>query len=58
VSSKERGKEIQIPGKGHNETLEIVNPLKHMTAATDAVDGHVPKNGGTCEMSGALRNLI
>jgi hypothetical protein len=40
-------KESQISGKGQNETLEIVNPLKHTTASTDAVDGHVPENGGT-----------
>jgi hypothetical protein len=39
---------MQLPGKGDNETLEIVNPVKHTTTATDAVDGHVPGNGGTC----------
>jgi hypothetical protein len=36
-----------IPGKGHNEILEIVNPLEHTTAATEAFDVHVPGNGGT-----------
>jgi hypothetical protein len=40
-------KQIQIPGKGHNEILEIVNLMKHTTPATDSVDGHVPGNGGT-----------
>jgi hypothetical protein len=38
---------MEVPGKGQNETLEIVNPLEHTTTATDAVDGHVPENGGT-----------
>jgi hypothetical protein len=35
-------------GKGNNETLEIVHPVEHTTAATDAADVHVPGNGGTC----------
>jgi hypothetical protein len=34
-------------GKGHNEILEIVNPLQHMMAVTDSVHGHVPENRGT-----------
>jgi hypothetical protein len=38
---------MEMPGKGHNETFEIVNLLEHTTTATDAVDGHVPGNGGT-----------
>jgi hypothetical protein len=37
----------QIAGKGHNETLVIVHPLENTTAATDAVDVHVPGNDGT-----------
>jgi hypothetical protein len=41
-------KEWQIPGKGQNETLEIVNSLEHTMAVTKAADGHVPGNGGTC----------
>jgi hypothetical protein len=48
MSLNEIIKQYQIPGKGQNETLEIVNPAKRTTAATDAVDGHVPENGGTC----------
>jgi hypothetical protein len=40
-------KNIAIAGKGQNETLEIVNPVKHTKSATDAIDGHVPENGGT-----------
>jgi hypothetical protein len=57
---KEIQKQIQIPGKGHNETLEIVNPLKHMRAVAVIVQGHVPENGGTCnslfvaDMSGKI----
>jgi hypothetical protein len=41
-------KERQIPGKGNNETLEIVNPMEYTTVVTEAADGHVPENGGTC----------
>jgi hypothetical protein len=41
-------KQFRIPGKGDNETLEIVIPLEETWAAVDAVDGHVPENGGTC----------
>jgi hypothetical protein len=40
--------ELQIPGKGRNVTLKIVNLLEHMMAATDVSDGHVSGNGGTC----------
>jgi hypothetical protein len=40
-------KQFQIPGKGQNETLEIFNLVEHTTAATEAVDVHVPGNGGT-----------
>jgi hypothetical protein len=47
MSLNEIEKERQIPGKGHNETLEIVNPLNDTWIAVDAVDGHVPENGGT-----------
>jgi hypothetical protein len=43
INNKRNG----IPAKGQNETLGIVNPLEHTRAATDAVDGHVPENGGT-----------
>jgi hypothetical protein len=41
----------QIPGKGHHETFEIVILLKHTRGATDAIDAHVPENGGTCAMA-------
>jgi hypothetical protein len=37
-----------IPGKGHNETLEIVNSVEHTRAANGVIRGHVPENGGTC----------
>jgi hypothetical protein len=40
-------KQSQIAGKGHNETLEIVNPVEHTKSATDDTQGHVPENGGT-----------
>jgi hypothetical protein len=46
-SSNQFIKEIQIVAKGHNETYEIVNPLKYTTAATDVIGGHVSENGGT-----------
>jgi hypothetical protein len=41
-------KTIRIAGKGHNETLENINPVEGTRTAVDAVDGHVPGNGGTC----------
>jgi hypothetical protein len=40
-------KESQIAGKGHNETLEIVNPLKHTKIAIVVAGRHVSENGGT-----------
>jgi hypothetical protein len=47
MSLNEGIKQFQIAGKGYHETLEIVHPLEHTTAATDAADVHVPENGGT-----------
>jgi hypothetical protein len=47
VSLKEIQKQIQIPGKGQNETLEIANPVEHTWPVTVTVQGHVPENG-TC----------
>jgi hypothetical protein len=47
MSLNEGIKQSQIPGKGQNETLEIVHPLEHTTAATEAADVHAPGNGGT-----------
>jgi hypothetical protein len=47
MSLNEIKKQCQIPGKGQNETLEIVNPLNDAWIAVDAVDGHVPENGDT-----------
>jgi hypothetical protein len=38
----------QNAGKSHNETLEIVNPVKGTRVTTESVDVHVPENGGTC----------
>ena len=46
-SSNEIIKQFQILAKGHNETYEIVNPMKHTRTATDVIGGHVPENGGT-----------
>jgi hypothetical protein len=47
MSLNEIKKQMQIPGKGHNEIFEIVNPMKHTRIATERLDGHVPENGGT-----------
>jgi hypothetical protein len=47
MSSNDIKKQSQIPGKGHNETLEIVNPLEHMLAAKNVIKDHVPGNGDT-----------
>jgi hypothetical protein len=38
---------MRIAGKGHNEILEAVIPLEHMTSANDDDSAHVPENGGT-----------
>jgi hypothetical protein len=45
-STNEIIKQFQIPGKGDNETLEIVNLLEYIRAATDVIDGHEPENRG------------
>jgi hypothetical protein len=47
MSLNEGIKQVQIAGKGHNELYEMVHPLEHTTVATEAVDVHVPGNGGT-----------
>jgi hypothetical protein len=47
MSSKEMKKQSQIAGKGHNETLEIVNPLEHTRSLNNDDRRHVPENGGT-----------
>jgi chromosome segregation ATPase len=39
------------PGKGHNEALEIVNPVEHTRAAKDVNSDHVPENRATCTRS-------
>jgi hypothetical protein len=41
-------KEFEILAKGHNETYEIVNPMKHTRTATNVIGAHVSENGGTC----------
>jgi hypothetical protein len=48
MSSNGMKKESQIAGKGHNMTLEIVNPVNHTRTASEKVDVHVPGNGSTC----------
>jgi hypothetical protein len=65
VPLNKRKKEVQIAGKGHNETLEIFNPLEKRRVATETVDGNVPGNGGTChshfcafDMSAKLESIL
>jgi hypothetical protein len=41
-------KEWQIPGKGQNETLEIVNPVEHTKTANVIIRSHMSENAGTC----------
>jgi hypothetical protein len=48
MSLNEIKKQSQIAGKGHNETLEIVNPLGEQSDAKSVIRDHVPGNGGTC----------
>jgi hypothetical protein len=33
-----------MAGKGHNEILETINPVKHTRVVTDAVRDHMPEN--------------
>jgi hypothetical protein len=47
MSLNERQKRLQITGKGHNETLEIANPVVHTTVAIAVTEIHVPENSGT-----------
>jgi hypothetical protein len=49
MSLNEIKKEFHIPGKGHNVIFEMAIPMKHTSAATNRVDGHVSENGGTCQ---------
>jgi hypothetical protein len=44
---QKRFPDVQIAGKGQNETLGIVNPLKEARTANNDVQLHVPENGGT-----------
>jgi hypothetical protein len=37
-------KTIANPGKGHNETFEIVNPVKHTRIAIGVIKSRVPEN--------------
>jgi hypothetical protein len=46
MSPKEIKKQCQIPGKGHNEMFEIINPLKNRRVAKAVIEEHVPENGG------------
>jgi hypothetical protein len=46
MSSNDIIKQIQIPGKGQNETLENVIPLQYTRAANDDSRDHVPENSG------------
>jgi hypothetical protein len=52
VSLNERIKQIQIAGKGHNETLEIFDPVEDTRVAIKSVDTHMSENGGTCLQRG------
>jgi hypothetical protein len=45
--NREKLNQRQNPGKGNNETLEIVNPVEHTRVANDVINPHAPENGGT-----------
>jgi hypothetical protein len=47
VPLKETKKQFKNSGKGHNELLEIANPLDQTRIATNAVQRHVSENRGT-----------
>jgi hypothetical protein len=56
MSLNEIKKESQIAGKGQNVIFEIAIPMKHTSAATNSVDGHVSENGGTCQFTKLCRS--
>jgi hypothetical protein len=56
MSLNEIKKEFQIAGKGHNVIFEMAIPMKHTSAATNSVDGHVSENGGTCQFTKLCRS--
>jgi hypothetical protein len=47
ISPEEIKKSLQNAGKGYNAILDVAIPVKHIMAATERFDGHVPENGGT-----------
>jgi hypothetical protein len=47
ISLSERKKQMQLSGKGHNELLEIANPLVQTRVATNACQSHTSENRGT-----------
>jgi hypothetical protein len=51
MKSWEIKKEVQIVGKGHNVIFEIAILMMHTSAAKNDTDGHVPGNGGTCQLN-------
>ena len=51
MSLNEIKKEFQFAGKGHNVIFAMAIPMKHTSAATNRVDGHVSENGGTCQFT-------
>jgi hypothetical protein len=51
MSLNEIKKQSQIAGKGQNVLFEIAILIKHTSAATNSVDGHVSENGGTCQFT-------
>jgi hypothetical protein len=56
MSLNEMKKVLQFEGKGHNVILEIAILMEQMRNATEAVDGHVPENGGTCQFTKLCRS--
>jgi hypothetical protein len=47
---KQTKNEFEIPGKGRNETLEIVDMLEDERCVTAVSGSHVPENGGARDL--------
>jgi hypothetical protein len=56
LSLNEMKKELPIAGKGQNVILEIAILMNHTRSAKNDIDGHVPENGGTCQLTKLCRS--
>jgi metal-dependent hydrolase (beta-lactamase superfamily II) len=57
MSLNETRKDVQIAGKGHNEILEIVNPVVETTTANAVTGTHVPGNRDARDILNFAQNI-